>query len=1375
MLDLDVYGDNSWWRLRPMLSKTALSRLCTRYFPSTKGKKMEDLHEEFKKIIGNGFRLLTGLDIRGYIEELSLDKGKVENPKDENASLDHMFRLKHFGRVRLEANIAQQFVVPVLELLGWIHGRNYLNQVGQTGYADIMLNHNTQDIKIPLEIETPLSFRRMFKKTEKNRTGLYQLEKYVVDEYQKGNKIDYGVLTDGFNWILYKWRNDGKVDGCPVLIFSFKRLYTDPEFFRVFYMIFHAKTWSDADKLYVEEAWKERRPEEVKEEFYMVYQALREYLKSYLEEPWLSEVPKPLREYYKELIRNRGSRSIYKNATLRNRRLNSRLRKDVYENIKESLRRRGGTVVWLEDALNEKTFERFKHDIRKTNEILQKILNLLIILLFLDSQGILSVDLKKEIKRGYEAFVWVVNGINNGGATKGGIPIDGEIFDIESKENKLMFELIKKLYEVRDSGESPFVKVFDFLSKTYDFSPLASEEGSISPEILGYIFERSMPLEERKSTGSYYTPEYVTGYIVEKTVKLVIDDLLERRVGETFKEAVEGLEALLEKAEEGVEKKDLEAALNKAQEILKILTEVKILDPACGSGSFLVKAFNVLYHEYYRPLLYVIDRLHEKLLEKEATLDRWLPRIPFTLAKHIVLNNLYGVDLNPYAVELAKVTMLIALLSTLKPEELDNLPNSMKPLYTLPALRLNIRCGDSLISLKKDMIIEILRSHQSKIKKLYKLREEFISASTSATNPKQLLEKVRELENIISQLKEILIKRFRQELENLPELSLERLFKENPPMFWPLEFWHVYFDENGLPLENQGFHVVIGNPPYVDSEEMTKTMPHIRIFCNMFYEASKGNWDLFCIFIERAIQLTRKGGYHSFIVPNKLLDAEYASSIRKIMLNECEIREIRDYSKVKVFSANVYPIVYVLKKSTGSKVLVEVMKESDSIPEVEFRFYVNSKELKSNIENWSLVVNPVNMVMFKIRTASDPLEMLEKHNRIEISGASTVSEAYDVKDLLMEFKGKSLDPNKYFKFVNTGTIDKFLPLWGMKKLRYLGKSFQKPFINRKDVENRLPRRYEQSKRPKIIIAGMSLKIECFCDDKAEFMAGKSTSIILDSKNDGCFLKMLSCILNSKVIDFQLTQTLKGLSMSGGYIRIGPPQLKKLLLPKGVTKVDCTSLAKLYDKIADKLRIRYNLLTLFKEEIRKRRRSLKTNLYDILRIDEKTASWGFNVSSYPSSNDNNDLWQKEFESFHIDLGHEEATKIVTIYGTSGGKTSKLYVLSHESPHIILATYLSLVLASNSKKEQNLLKLLKNAWLLKGGKAANINLINNIVKRLRLDPEHVIAALIEAADIEAQLDAEIMRMYNLSRREAEIIMRQIGVPDYLREKIRNNLPN
>ena len=99
----------------------------------------------------------------------------------------------------------------------------------------------------------------------------------------------------------------------------------------------------------------------------------------------------------------------------------------------------------------------------------------------------------------------------------------------------------------------------------------------------------------------------------------------------------------------------------------------------------------------------------------------------------------------------------------------------------------------------------------------------------------------------------------------------------------------------------------------------------------------------------------------------------------------------------------------------------------------------------------------------------------------------------------------------------------------------------------------------------------------------------------------------------------------------------------------------------------------------------------------------------------------------------------------------------------------------MLASNSKKEQNLLKLLKNAWLLKGGKAANINLINNILKRLRLDPEHVIAALMEAADIEAQLDAEIMRMYNLSRREAEIIMRQIGVPDYLREKIRNNLPN
>ena len=251
ILDLDLYCGSPWWRFIPLLSEKMIRRLCTKHLPTLSGK-VEKAHEEFKKLVKDRFRGITGLDIEKYLEDLSLDRSKMENPKDNRSMLKQIFKLKKFKKQYLEANISHAFVEPILEkILGWVHGKSYVVQVGQTGLADIMLNHSTENIRIPIEVEPPLCFRTLFKKTNGNKTGLSQLEKYILDEIQRGNEIDYGILTDGFNWILYKWRNDGKFDGHPVLIFSFKNIYQNLEAFKVFYLTFHAKTWSDVKKLYV--------------------------------------------------------------------------------------------------------------------------------------------------------------------------------------------------------------------------------------------------------------------------------------------------------------------------------------------------------------------------------------------------------------------------------------------------------------------------------------------------------------------------------------------------------------------------------------------------------------------------------------------------------------------------------------------------------------------------------------------------------------------------------------------------------------------------------------------------------------------------------------------------------------------------------------------------------------------------------------------------------------------------------------------------------------------------------------------------------------------------------------------------------------------
>ena len=123
---------------------------------------------------------------------------------------------------------------------------------------------------------------------------------------------------------------------------------------------------------------------------------------------------------------------------------------------------------------------------------------------------------------------------------------------------------------------------------------------------------------------------------------------------------------------------------------------------------------------------------------------------------------------------------------------------------------------------------------------------------------------------------------------------------------WELEFPEVFYDEQGDRKNSAGFDAVIGNPPYVDSEEMTKSHMELRQYCTERWRAASGNWDLFVIFVELGLTSVRRGGYSSLIVPNKLLGAEYSISVQSIIKASRPIA-FRDYSRAKVFEQDIYP------------------------------------------------------------------------------------------------------------------------------------------------------------------------------------------------------------------------------------------------------------------------------------------------------------------------------------------------------------------------------------------------------------------------------------------------------------------------------------
>lgn len=379
----------------------------------------------------------------------------------------------------------------------------------------------------------------------------------------------------------------------------------------------------------------------------------------------------------------------------------------------------------------------------------------------------------------------------------------------------------------------------------------------------------------------------------------------------------------------------------------------------------------------------------------------------------------------------------------------------------------------------------------------------------------------------------------------------------------PFVLWQLYFP---TVFEGGGFDIVIGNPPYVDSETMTREMPELRKLYAKNFKAAKGNWDLFVIFIERSLELLKYGGQLSLIVPNKLISAPYAETIRKI-LSENQLQELRDYSNVNVFkNAAVYPIILSAKKSVSkSPVFMRVMEnildvESENlIPET--IFYADT--------NWDRYFN----------SNTKSLSVIEKMKRfptletfVKVNGAATTNEAYLIKDFLHDATD---DEKDFVKFINTGGIDKYKSFHGIAFIQYLKSKYFCPVVSIGDLKNMSERRLKESLNEKIIIGGMNKVLECFYDN-GEYLAGKSTTIVHSNPH----LKFITAILNSKLMSFYYQKMFGSMSLSGGFYRIGVSQIKILPIafPKNPTliktiedKVD--EIQSLYSSSSDDSRVR----------------------------------------------------------------------------------------------------------------------------------------------------------------------------------------------------------
>lgn len=560
-----------------------------------------------------------------------------------------------------------------------------------------------------------------------------------------------------------------------------------------------------------------------------------------------------------------------------------------------------------------------------------------------------------------------------------------------------------------------------YYPRPYEFSVLPTEIlGRAYEQFLGSEVELDAGRVEvcekpevRKAGGVYYTPAEIVDYIVGITLGPLVEGKSRRQVA-----------------------------------------NLRILDPACGSGSFLIGAYRFLMAWHLDS--YTAEGVENHLTDRNAPLYRTAAgdvRLTLAEKKRILRTTLFGVDVDLQAVEVSKLSLLLCVLE----DETEQVRQAaLFHERALPDLGANIRCGDSLVDTQFDW------------------RQEFPEVFTRA---------------------------------------------------------------------RPGFDAVIGNPPYVDSEWMSVHRAALRQWCAEHYEAASGNWDLFCVFAERSLQLLRDGGLHAFIVPNKIGSAPYAAAVRRLLVAANTLLSIRDYSSVPVFPVAVYPVVYCAQRkkhgprSRRKTVLYERVRDGESGWEVEVALdHLYASHFAADGRPWPIFGTGVGGAALLARLADLPT----LGARADVLGAATVKEAYELPPLI---ESNSTPGDGDLRIINSGTIDRYHPLWASKPMRYIKHTYAFPVIPR-DRQGELPKkRREQARTPKAIVAGMTRVLECVADEEGAILAAKSTSIVIP--RGGLRVSFLAALLNSSLMTFLFRTQFGGLSLAGGYLRVGPPQLREL--------------------------------------------------------------------------------------------------------------------------------------------------------------------------------------------------------------------------------------
>jgi type I restriction-modification system DNA methylase subunit len=381
-----------------------------------------------------------------------------------------------------------------------------------------------------------------------------------------------------------------------------------------------------------------------------------------------------------------------------------------------------------------------------------------------------------------------------------------------SIDDKLLKEIIVNLYLPRSPYRFNVIPIEilgtiyeQYLGKVITLTPTHRAKVEVKPEV-------------RKAGGVFYTPQFITSYIVKETIGKLIE-------GKTPQQ----------------------------------ITKLKFADIACGSGSFLLEMFDCLIHyhiDYYSvnpDKIKTVGSVPDAFQTSEAHLPdgQGLWHLSTRKKKEILLNNIYGVDIDPQAVEVTQMSLYLKLLEGENAETFDKQLSLEIKETILPTLSDNIKCGNSLVGMD-----------------------------------------IKGLGNNLTLEEELRIR----------------------PFDWETAFPDVMNPSSG---SGCGFDAIVGNPPYIRIQTMKEWTPiQVEYFKTHYSAAGKGNYDIYVVFVERALSLLNRAGKLGYILPHKFFNAQYGEPLRSLIEKGKHLNKIVHFGEQQIFGgATTYTCLLFLSKT----------------------------------------------------------------------------------------------------------------------------------------------------------------------------------------------------------------------------------------------------------------------------------------------------------------------------------------------------------------------------------------------------------------------------------------------------------------------------